>query len=126
MEELEFKKSDLSKELEKAIIYSTPTISKNEIIDYFSDMAGGDIADVKYCQKLIDTFVKSIHLFDDKLIISFNYGAPPDDDKKSKNKISEIPIDISKCSDIKEDGVPNKNLKVDRNLEVFALYFSFK
>ena len=93
--------------MEKAIIYSAPVISKNEIIDFFSDMSDGDISDVRYCQKLIDTFVKSIHLFDNKLIISFNYGAPTDDNKKSKNKISEIPIDISECSDIKENGGPS-------------------
>ena len=108
LNELELQKSDLTKELEKAIIYSAPVISKNEIIDFFSDMSDGDISDVRYCQKLIDTFVKSIHLFDNKLIISFNYGAPTDDDKKSKNKISEIPIDISECSDIKENGDPSE------------------
>ena len=113
LEELEYLKLDLKAALQKAAIYSAPKISNQEIIDYFSDIADGNKTDIKYRQKLVDMFVKSIHLYDDKVIIAFNYGAPTDDtddDKKSKNKISEIPINISECSDIKSTGTPVKAL----------------
>ena len=68
-------------------------------------------------------FVKSIHLYDDKVIIAFNYGAPTDDtddDKKFKNKISEIPIDISECSDIKSTGTPSGIRTLDTLIKSFA------
>ena len=70
-------------------------------------------------------FVNSVFLFDDKIVIVYNYGHNPNG---GGDKVkSELPLkEIAESSDIASIGVPNKNLKVDRNLEVFALYFGFK
>ena len=102
-----------------------PEISKSEVVNYFNYLAQGNASDIKYRKKIVDMFVNSVFLFDDKIVIVYNYGHNPDG---GGDKVkSELPLkEIAESSDITSIGVPNKNLKVDRNLEVLFFYFGFK
>ena len=72
LEELEQRKSDLEMALmtEEA---EHPILPKEEIKYWISKFKDGDVNDMRYKQKLIDTFVNSVYLYDDKLIITYNF-----------------------------------------------------
>lgn len=49
-------------------------ISKEQIIYWISSFKGGDITSEKYRQQLIDTFVNAVFVYDDKIVITYNYS----------------------------------------------------
>lgn len=69
----------------------------DEIIYLLEQLREGDPRDIKYRQKLIDTFIYRIYAYDDKLIISYNYSNKNGEQQKS---LSEL------CSDSDQFGSP--------------------
>ena len=72
LEELETRKS----ELEIAVLneeINRPKLTKEQIVYWISRFKNGNTDDEKYKQTLIDTFVNSVYLYDDKLIITYNF-----------------------------------------------------
>lgn len=66
--------------LEKEVIVEKRkfvTLSEMDIRFFLAQLKNGDINDIKYRRALINTFVNSIYLFDDKLTIIFNAGDEP-------------------------------------------------
>lgn len=51
-----------------------PRLTKDHIVFFLEQFRKFDLADEKCQKKLIDTFVNSIFLYDDKLIVGLNYG----------------------------------------------------
>lgn len=47
--------------------------SKEEIVDWISRYRDGNINDPEYRREIIDTFVNSVYVYDDKLILTYNY-----------------------------------------------------
>ena len=47
--------------------------SKEEIVDWISRYRDGNISDPEYRREIIDTFVNSVYVYDDKLILTYNY-----------------------------------------------------
>ena len=131
--ELELQKQDLSIELSKLKIANKVRLTKEDIVKWLKSFCQGDLFDEEFRRRIIDTFINSIYLFDNKVVIYYNIK-----DGKQVSYIEmldeleefEYSEDYDKtqggCSDFAPLSVPNKNLKVDRNLEVFALYFGFK
>jgi DNA invertase Pin-like site-specific DNA recombinase/DNA-directed RNA polymerase subunit M/transcription elongation factor TFIIS len=72
LDDLEMKKADFEISLAKEKIERTP-LTKEQIVFWISKFKDGDIDDPKYRRDMVDIFVNSIFLYDDKIIIAFNY-----------------------------------------------------
>lgn len=72
---LEELKTDKEKKEESLInLRVIPRLTKDHIVFFLEQFRKFDLADEKCQKKLIDTFVNSIFLYDDKLIVGLNYG----------------------------------------------------
>lgn len=72
LEELETRQE----ELELAILreeLSKPLLTKEQIIFWISRFKNGDRSDPKFRQKLIDYFFNAVYLYDDRLVLTYNY-----------------------------------------------------
>lgn len=47
--------------------------TKEEIVDWISKYKYGNIDDPDYRKEIIDTFVNSVFVYDDKLVLTYNY-----------------------------------------------------
>ena len=72
LDELEAEKSELSVQILKEEI-SKPTITKEEILYYLTKYRKLNMKQLDHRRRLIDSFVNAIYLFDDYLVITFNY-----------------------------------------------------
>jgi DNA invertase Pin-like site-specific DNA recombinase len=72
LDDLETTKAELEINLAKAKIERT-LLTKEQIIYWISKFKDGDIDDPKFRRDIVDIFVNSVFLYDDKLIITFNY-----------------------------------------------------
>jgi hypothetical protein len=72
LDELEGRKAELEvgiaqEQMEK------PLLTKEQIVFWISRFKDGDIDDVKYQRSVIDIFVNSVYIYDDKLVLMYNY-----------------------------------------------------
>jgi len=72
LDELETKKADLEISLAHEKIEKTP-LSKEQIVFWISKFKSGDIDDPVYRKAIVDIFLNSVFLYDDKLVITFNW-----------------------------------------------------
>ena len=69
---IEAEKSEISVQILKEEI-SKPTITKEDIIFYLTKYRKLNMKQLDHRRRLIDSFVNAIYLFDDYLVITFNY-----------------------------------------------------
>ena len=50
-----------------------PLLTREQLLFWFERFRQGDPSDPAYQQKIIDCFVNSVYIFDDRLVINFNY-----------------------------------------------------
>ena len=72
LETLEAEKQELSVQIIKEEV-SRPSISKDEILFYLIKYRKLNMKQLDHRRRLIDSFVNAIYLFDDRLVITFNY-----------------------------------------------------
>ena len=72
LDELETKKADLEIALAREKIEKTP-LTKEQIVFWISKFKGGDIDNAEYRKAIVDIFLNSVFLYDDKLVITFNW-----------------------------------------------------
>ena len=72
LEELEQLKSELSVQIAKEEI-KQPTLSREQILFWFHRLRKMDVKKLEQRRRLIDSFINSIDLFDDHMVITFNY-----------------------------------------------------
>ena len=72
LDDLEEKKADLEIAIAREKIEKTP-LSRDQIIFWISKFKDGDIDDPVYRQSIVDIFVNSVFLYDDRLAITFNW-----------------------------------------------------
>ena len=72
LDDLETKKADIEISIAREKLEKTP-LSKEQIVFWIGRFKGGDIDDPAYRQSLVDIFINSIFLYDDKLVIAFNW-----------------------------------------------------
>jgi len=75
-----------------------PLLTKEKIIFWISRFKDGDIDDSKYRQNMIDLFVNSVYVYDDKLILTCNY----------KDGAKTVSLDDIKGSDLAGLSPPKK------------------
>lgn len=71
--ELEDERSNYETEIAKEEIMRT-TITKEQVIYFLEQFKNGNIEDKDYQARLIDIFVNKVILYDDKIIITYNYS----------------------------------------------------
>lgn len=106
------------KELEIAILQEKikkPFLTKEQIRFGIEKFRKLDISTQEGRQRLIDGFINSIYLFDDKLTITFNF-------KDGTQTVSLSELEAAKNSDIKCLGAP-KTVKTKSVLTVFSMFF---
>ena len=72
LEELEQLKSEISVQIAKEEI-KQPTLSRDQILFWFHRLRKMDVKKLEHRRRLIDSFINSIYLFDDHMVITFNY-----------------------------------------------------
>ena len=94
---LTIQKQDLQEELKKLKIGRTIKHTKQEIIAMLSVYLDGNINSIDFQRKIINNFVNSVYLFDDKIAIYYNLF---DDEQISYDKVIEN-IFENKCSGVR-------------------------
>ena len=112
LEELEAQREKLRVSLAQ-IQLERHKFSKEEIVAWISRFKGGDVNDVAFQKEIIDVFVNSVYVYDDKLLLTFNY-------RDGTQTLTLEGINAALSSDIK-DGIQPKN----RKYEPFGLCFLF-
>lgn len=103
-ENLQIQKEDLEIELAKAKISNRAKLTEQDVLKYLNKFRGGDLFDEKYRREIIDTFINSVIVYDDKIIIYFNLK---DGQQISFIEPPELDIDTApECSDSYAKGEP--------------------
>ena len=92
LESLETQKKDLLASIAQ-IELERPVYSKEAIIKFIYQFKGGDIDDPEYQKQIIDIFLNSIYVYDDKLVFTYNF-------KEGTETISLAEIEAALCSDL--------------------------
>ena len=50
-----------------------PMLTKEQVILWISRFKNGNVNDMVFRQRLIDTFVNAIYLYDDRIVLTYNY-----------------------------------------------------
>ena len=69
---LTIQKQDILEEIKKLKLANKITYTKNDIINALSIYLDGNIEDINFQRKIINKFVNSVYLFDDKIAIYYN------------------------------------------------------
>jgi hypothetical protein len=72
LDELETKKAAIEIALAKENIEKTP-LTKQQIVFWIGKFKNGDIDDPAYRKAIVDIFVNSVFLYDDKIILTLNW-----------------------------------------------------
>jgi DNA invertase Pin-like site-specific DNA recombinase len=70
--DLALQKSDLLKELSKLKLANKMQHTKKDILAWLNIFTRGDILSPEYQRRIIDVFISSVYLFDDKIVIYYN------------------------------------------------------
>ena len=100
MEELEQQREALETGILQEQI-EKPPITREQILFWFDQFRHGDPADIAFQEKVIDCFVNSIYLFDDRIVVNFNY-------QESGRKVS---LEEVLSSFLDGNGAPKKALR---------------
>lgn len=106
LEELEAQKSDL----EVSILQSQlqrPRYSKELVVNWISQFKYGDVNSREYQRRIIDTFVNSIYVFDDRLVFIYNF-------KGGTQTITLKEIEAAFGSDLVGMPPPNQTPSIDK------------
>lgn len=72
METLEVQKADLEADLSKLKVASEIQLTEAEVRSWLKSFCTGDPSDAEFRRKIIDVFINSIYLYDDRVIIFYN------------------------------------------------------
>lgn len=107
-EQLEVQKEDIQIELSKLQITRDIQFTVEDVEKWLENFCKGDLFDIEFRRRIIDVFINSIFLYDDKLVIYYNI--------KNSKQISYIEMlenignldddEISECSDSSSYGEP--------------------
>lgn len=106
---LAVQKEEAEVDLAKLKVASRITLSEDEIIAWLQQFVHGDPMDPDFRQRVIDIFVNSIYLYDDKVVMYFNI--------KDASQVSYIEMQENlkdlEGSDLNGCGVPSSHTNLD-------------
>lgn len=101
MEELEHQKEELNISLIRAQM-AQPVFTKEEIVKWISRFKYGNINDKAYQREMIDTFLNSVYVYDDKIVFTYNF-------RDHAETVTLDEIEYVFCSDVNDCPPPNEN-----------------
>lgn len=117
LEQLEEERKQIEASLDRALI-ERPRFTKDQVIAWITNLKYGDINNKRYQKKIIDTFLNSIYVYDDKLVLTYNY-------KDGTETVSFKEVENTIHSDVENARLPirtNPNLFVTRTGFGFIFY----
>jgi len=114
MDDLEAQKADLEVSILQAEL-ARPKYTKDEMVRWINQFKYGDVDSVDYQRQIIDIFVNSIRVFDDRLVITYNY-------KDGTETISLADIEAALGSDF-AGGCPPLQITI-RGLALCGYFFA--
>ena len=100
MEELERQKEELNISLIRAQM-AQPVFTKEEIVKWISRFKYGNINDKAYQREIIDTFLNSVYVYEDKIIFTYNF-------RDHAETVTLDEIEYVFCSDVNDCPPPSK------------------
>ena len=100
LEELEKLREDLKASILQAEL-ERPKYSREDIIEWISRFKYGDPSNKEYQRQIIDIFLNSIYVFDDRLVFTYNY-------KNGTQTVSLADVSAAFGSDLKSCTPPTK------------------
>lgn len=95
LDDLEAQKSNLEKQIVENQIQH-PALTREQISFFLDQFKNTDTHDEEQCQRLIDSFVNAVYVYDDKIILTFNY----------KNGTRSVSLSDLKSSDLEGESPP--------------------
>ncbi len=114
LEELERRKNDLSVEIIKEEM-AKPLLTKEQVVFWLQRFRSFNTHRLDHKRKLIDCFINAVYLYDDKMVIVFNYK-----DGTKTVSLTEVESATS-CSDITASALP-KNPARKCGIFTFSLF----
>lgn len=107
IEQLEAQKADLEADLARLRLAEKITLDEKQIAAWIRSFHGGSLDDPDYCQRLIDSFVNSIYIYDDKIVIFYNLQGSKE---TSPHEVLEEIKEKENNSDLAGYGLPLPNM----------------
>lgn len=103
---LESERADIERGIAREAV-KEPELERDQIVFFLERFRGGDIDDPEYRAMLVDTFLNSVYLYDDKFILVLNYSG---EDCKVTLPLVEGAVNGvgSTCSSFAPFGAPRK------------------
>ena len=92
-----------------------PVFTKEEIVKWISRFKYGNINDKAYQREMIDTFLNSVYVYDDKIVFTYNF-------RDHSETVTLDEIEYVFCSDVNDCPPPNSPDAL--HLGCFAIHFS--
>ena len=115
LDELEARKEEILANIQTAELQK-PKLTREQMTAWFEQFRHGDPANRDFQKRLIDTFVNAVYVFDDKLVLTYNY-------QHGTQTISLDEIESALGSDLRCGSPPNK---VRTNTYFFSGGFAVK
>ena len=115
LDELEARKEEILANIQTAELQK-PKLTREQMTAWFEQFRHGDPANRDFQKRLIDTFVNAVYVFDDKLVLTYNY-------QHGTQTISLDEIESALGSDLRCGSPPNK---VRTNTYFFSSGFAVK
>lgn len=81
LQQLETQLAEIEIDINKEKIKDYSLLSKEEIEHFLRKQVFEDMSDIKIRKLVINTFIRQIYLYEDKIVILFNFATPPDKPK---------------------------------------------
>lgn len=94
LEDLEKQKSDISVQIIKEEM-SKPLLTKDQILFWFHRFRKYNTRRLDHKRRLIDSFINTIYLYDDKMVITFNYKDGAETISMSELENSDLSSDLT-------------------------------
>ena len=117
MDDLETRKTELNIQIAKEEL-AKPTVTKAQIICWLEHFRTFDTNKFEHRRRFIDIFINRIFLYDDKIIITFNYN-------KGTKTITFADLEVSGIlshSNISPTGEPKKSARLIRACRFFCMH----
>jgi site-specific DNA recombinase len=115
LEKLEMQREELKLSILQAQM-ARPRYTKEQVVSWISRFKYGNVDDPQYQKQIIDTFINSIYVFDDKLVFTYNF-------KDGTETITLAEIQAAFGSDLTQVAPPRKNLGITMVPRFFLCLF---
>ena len=106
LEKLEMRREELKLSILQAQM-ARPRYTKEQVVSWISRFKYGNVDDPQYQKQIIDTFINSIYVFDDKLVFTYNF-------KDGTETITLAEIQAAFGSDLTQVAPPKETNKLKR------------